>query len=115
MGMSVLRRLLAATVAVISFAAVSAAAAQTPQDVVVAPGTISSATTMTLVPDGRIFVAQQNGALRVIKNVALLSTPFLTVPVTSTDERGLLGVTLDPNFPRRTASSTSTTRPRARS
>jgi len=98
MGMSVLRRLLAATVAVISFAAVSAAAAQTPQDVVVAPGTISSATTMTLVPDGRIFVAQQGGALRVIKDGALLATPFLTVPVTSTDERGLLGVAIDPNF-----------------
>jgi glucose/arabinose dehydrogenase len=74
------------------------AAAQTPQDVVVAPGTISSATTMALVPDGRIFVAQQNGQLRVIKNGAVLSTPFLTVPVTSTDERGLLGVALDPNF-----------------
>ena len=98
MGTSIRRRLLAAIAVAISLAAVTPAAAQTPQDVVVAPGTISSATTMTLVPDGRIFVAQQNGALRVIKNGALLSTPFLTVPVTSTDERGLLGVTLDPNF-----------------
>jgi glucose/arabinose dehydrogenase len=97
MGMSVRRRLLAATVVVI-FSAVAPATAQTPQDVVVAPGTISSATTMALVPDGRIFVAQQNGALRVIKNGALLTTPFLTVPVTSTDERGLLGVAIDPNF-----------------
>jgi hypothetical protein len=63
MGISVRRRLLAATVVVI-FSPVAPATAQTPQDVVVAPGTVSSATTMALAPDGRIFVAQQNGALR---------------------------------------------------
>ena len=33
-----------------------------------------------------------------VKNGALLPTPFLTVPVTSNNERGLLGVTFDPNF-----------------
>jgi glucose/arabinose dehydrogenase len=53
---------------------------------------------MALAPDGRIFVCQQGGALRVIKNGVLLATPFLTVPVDSTGERGLLGVALDPNF-----------------
>jgi glucose/arabinose dehydrogenase len=97
MGMSVRRRLLAATVVAL-FSSGAPAVAQTPQDVVVAPGTISSATTMALVPDGRIFVAEQTGALRVIKNGQLLSTPFLTVPVESSNERGLLGVALDPNF-----------------
>jgi hypothetical protein len=44
------------------------------------PGSVSSATTMALAPDGRVFVAEQAGRLRVIKNSALLSTPFLTVP-----------------------------------
>jgi glucose/arabinose dehydrogenase len=53
---------------------------------------------MVLAPDGRIFVCQQGGALRVIKNGVLLSTPFLTVPVDANGERGLLGVALDPNF-----------------
>jgi glucose/arabinose dehydrogenase len=47
---------------------------------------------------GRIFVCQQNGALRVIKNGALLPNPFLTVTVDSSGERGLLGVAFDPNF-----------------
>ncbi len=59
---------------------------------------LSSPTAMAFAPDGRLFVAQQGGALRVIKDGALLSTPFLTVNVHNTGERGLLGVTFDPNF-----------------
>jgi glucose/arabinose dehydrogenase len=53
---------------------------------------------MAFAPDGRIFVAQQAGELRVIENGALLSAPFLTLPVDSSGERGLLGVAFDPNF-----------------
>ena len=36
--------------------------------------------------------------MRVVKNGALLSQPFLTVSVNSSGERGLLGVAFDPNF-----------------
>ena len=54
---------------------------------------------MAFAPDGRLFVAQQGGALRVIKNGSLLATPFLTVTVNSSGERGLLGVAFDPDFP----------------
>jgi glucose/arabinose dehydrogenase len=61
-------------------------------------GGLASPTAMALAPDGRIFVCQQTGALRVIKNGALLATPFLTVSVSSVGERGLLGVAFDPNF-----------------
>ena len=59
---------------------------------------LTSPTAMSFAPDGRLFVCQQNGQLRVIKNDVLLSTPFLTVPVDSSGERGLLGVAFDPNF-----------------
>jgi glucose/arabinose dehydrogenase len=59
---------------------------------------LASPTAMSIAPDGRIFVAQQGGALRVIKNGALLATPFLTVSVNSSGERGLLGIAFDPNF-----------------
>ena len=59
---------------------------------------LASPTAMSFAPDGRIFVAQQGGALRVIKNGALLTQPFLTVSVNSSGERGLLGVAFDPNF-----------------
>src|SRR6266852_484171 len=64
---------------------------------VIASG-ISSPTAMDFAPDGRLFVCQQNGQLRVIKNDALLATPFLTVTTDSTGERGLLGITFDPDF-----------------
>jgi glucose/arabinose dehydrogenase len=59
---------------------------------------LSNPTAFNIAPDGRIFVCQQTGQLRVIKNGTLLATPFLTVAVDSAGERGLLGVTFDPNF-----------------
>lgn len=55
-------------------------------------------TAMAFAPDGRLFVAQQNGQLRVFKNGALLATPFLSLTVNSVGERGLLGVAFDPAF-----------------
>jgi glucose/arabinose dehydrogenase len=59
---------------------------------------LSNPTAMSVHPDGRVFVCQQGGALRVIKNGALLSTPFRTLTVNSSGERGLLGVAFDPNY-----------------
>src|SRR5205085_341247 len=58
----------------------------------------SSPTAMAFAPDGRLFVCLQSGQVRVIKNGALLSVPFLSISVTSGGERGLLGVAFDPNF-----------------
>src|SRR6266480_6872129 len=78
----------------------SASAATLPSGFVettVASG-IASPTAMAIAPDGRIFVCSQTGALRVIKNGVLLATPFVTVSVDSTGERGLLGVAFDPHF-----------------
>jgi glucose/arabinose dehydrogenase len=66
-------------------------------DSLVAAG-LTDPTAMALAPDGRIFVCEQRGTLRVIKNGVLLPTPFLTVTVDSRGERGLLGVAFDPNF-----------------
>ena len=59
---------------------------------------LSGPTAMEFAPDGRLFVCLQGGQLRVIKNGALLTTPFVTISVDSTGERGLLGVAFDPNF-----------------
>jgi glucose/arabinose dehydrogenase len=93
------RRLVAAVAAAVAALCPGKALAQAaPEDVVVHSGSIASATTMALAPDGRIFVAEQGGRLRVIDNGVLLPEPFVTVPVTSSDERGLLGVTFDPGF-----------------
>jgi glucose/arabinose dehydrogenase len=65
--------------------------------VLVANG-ISNPTVMSFAPDGRLFVAQQGGALRIIENGVLLSTPAITLSVNSSGERGLLGIAFDPNF-----------------
>ncbi|RFP66829.1 T9SS C-terminal target domain-containing protein [Hymenobacter lapidiphilus] len=59
---------------------------------------ISNPTALTFAPDGRIFVAEQGGKLRVIKNGGLLPMPFVQLSVNSSGERGLIGVELDPNF-----------------
>ncbi|MCP3137055.1 PQQ-dependent sugar dehydrogenase [Pyxidicoccus xibeiensis] len=60
---------------------------------------LDSPTAMAIAPDGRIFVCEQEGTLRVIQNGALLAAPFLTVAVDDNGERGLLGVAFDPGFP----------------
>jgi putative heme-binding domain-containing protein len=66
---------------------------------VVATG-LTGVTALEVAPDGRIFISEQTGTLRVIKNGRLLAEPFLKVPVDATWERGLLGVTVAPDFPK---------------
>lgn len=59
---------------------------------------LSNPTAIAIHPDGRVFVCQQTGELRVIKNGAVLPTPFTTLTVNSSGERGLLGVAFDPDY-----------------
>jgi glucose/arabinose dehydrogenase len=66
---------------------------------VVARG-LTGVTALEAASDGRIFVCEQTGTLRVIKDGKLLAAPFVQVPVDSTWERGLIGVTVAPDFPR---------------
>jgi glucose/arabinose dehydrogenase len=62
-------------------------------------GGLTLPSSMAFAPDGRIFVCEQGGAVRVIKQGALLSSPFVTLSVDATGERGLLGIVFDPDFP----------------
>jgi glucose/arabinose dehydrogenase/regulation of enolase protein 1 (concanavalin A-like superfamily) len=56
-------------------------------------------TQMEVAPDGRIFILQQGGAVRIFKNNTLLAAPFMTLPnVFSTQDYGLLGIAFDPAF-----------------
>jgi uncharacterized repeat protein (TIGR03806 family) len=68
-------------------------------ETVVASG-LNGATAMDVAPDGRVFVCEQAGALRVVKNDQLLAEPFVALKVDGFWERGLIGVTLDPDFPK---------------
>jgi glucose/arabinose dehydrogenase len=59
---------------------------------------ILQATAMDIAPDGRIFVCQRDGTINIIKNGTLLSTPFLKLTTDQNGERGVSGITFDPNF-----------------
>jgi glucose/arabinose dehydrogenase len=69
---------------------------------------LTKPTAMAFAPDGRIFVTERGttaggtGKVRIIKNGSLLSTPFVSISVDnvtiSPNERGLLGIAIDPNF-----------------
>lgn len=55
-------------------------------------------TSLEVAPDGRLFVSEKNGRIRIIKNGVMLPTPFLTLSVDNLNERGLQNIILDPNF-----------------
>ena len=106
MGKTPIRRSLVASLVLFGNLVLTAPAAQAAvsalpagfTDTPVASG-MTNPTAMAFAPDGRLFVAQQGGALRVIKNGSLVATPFMTLTVDQSGERGLLGVAFDPDFP----------------
>ncbi len=52
-----------------------------------------------IAPDGRIFLTEKSGKIRLVKNGTLLTTPFVLIPnVDNYNERGLQGIVLDPDF-----------------
>jgi glucose/arabinose dehydrogenase len=56
-------------------------------------------TTVAIAPDGRIFIVEQGGTIRIIENGSLLPTPFLTLTnIDEQGERGLESIAFDPNF-----------------
>jgi glucose/arabinose dehydrogenase len=59
---------------------------------------LSNPTAMAFAPDGRLFIAQQEGTLRVVKDGALLAAPFVSLTTDPNGERGLLGIAFDPAF-----------------
>ncbi|MBC8170906.1 MAG: PQQ-dependent sugar dehydrogenase, partial [Anaerolineae bacterium] len=59
---------------------------------------VPNPTAMRFAPDGRLFITQQTGELRVVENDILVGTPVLDLTVDFSGERGLLGLAFDPNF-----------------
>jgi len=99
--MMLLTRILLVGAALVAAASQGARASTLPPGFVeVTTAGLTSPTALAVAPDGRIFVAQQGGSLRVIKHGALLPSPFVSLSVDSTGERGLLGVAFDPDFVR---------------
>lgn len=53
---------------------------------------------MALAPDGRLFVTERAGRVRVVENGQLRAQNWADVPAQEQGEGGLLGIALDPNF-----------------
>lgn len=69
----------------------------------VAASGLSEATAMALSPGGKLFVAEQGGTMEVWQHGRRLQANFFArtpLHTQAVSERGLLGVALDPNFPR---------------
>ncbi len=49
-------------------------------------------------PDGRVFVTERVGRIRVIERGTLRADPWATLPVTAQGEAGLMGLSLAPDF-----------------
>lgn len=56
-------------------------------------------TDLAFAPDGRVFVAEKNGRVRVVTSDGqLLPAPFVTMAVSADNDRGLMSVSVDPDF-----------------
>ena len=51
-----------------------------------------------IAPDGRIFVLERTGTVKIIKNGQLLSQPFVKFNSVASGDRGLIGIAFDPSF-----------------
>ena len=55
-------------------------------------------TTFAFAPNGDIYIGEQSGVILIYRNGAVLATPVITLNTDGSNEKGLLGLVLDPNF-----------------
>jgi glucose/arabinose dehydrogenase len=60
----------------------------------VAPGLLSSPTSMAFIDSKNLLVLEKDGQIRLVSNGILQKTPVLTERVDNASERGLLGITI---------------------
>jgi glucose/arabinose dehydrogenase/peptidoglycan/xylan/chitin deacetylase (PgdA/CDA1 family) len=82
-----------------SFPSLTSAALPTGFETEVIATGLNLPTSMAFTPDGRIFIAEKDGSVRVHKNGAVLSEPLIHLTdVNNYGDRGLIGIAVDPNF-----------------
>jgi glucose/arabinose dehydrogenase len=64
-------------------------------------GGLTSPTTIAYAPDGRLFIGQKDGRVRIFQNGNLLAADFVNISgqVNNYEDRGLLGIAVHPDFP----------------
>lgn len=67
-------------------------------EVTVLAGDLDTPWAIDFAPDGRIFVTERPGRIRIVKGGKLQVKPWLTLDVSESGESGLLGLALDPQF-----------------
>jgi glucose/arabinose dehydrogenase len=65
---------------------------------------LESVWSLAFAPDGRLFLTERPGRIRVIRNDSLLAEPWAVIPVNESaaqgNESGLMGLAIDPDFAR---------------
>lgn len=56
-------------------------------------------TDLAIAADGRVFITEKDGLVRIVENDILLPDPFLILPVEDFNEQGLGHIALHPDFP----------------
>ncbi len=51
-----------------------------------------------IAPDGRVFILQRTGEIKIYKNGVLLPDDFAVLPSIASGDRGLIGIAFDPEF-----------------
>lgn len=59
---------------------------------------LNGPTAINFAPDGRLFILEREGKVKIFKNNQLLPTPFVDLHSVASGDRGLIGVAFDPNF-----------------
>jgi glucose/arabinose dehydrogenase len=55
---------------------------------------------LAFAPDGRLFVTERPGRIRIVERDSLRAEPWATIPVHANEEAGLMGIAIDPEFAR---------------
>ncbi len=71
-----------------------------PIDVTILAHNLEVPWAIALAPDGRMFVTERPGRIRIFDKGHLLPDPWMTLNVAAVGEGGLLGIALDPDFPK---------------
>jgi glucose/arabinose dehydrogenase/regulation of enolase protein 1 (concanavalin A-like superfamily) len=59
---------------------------------------LKNPTVIAFAPNGDIYIGEQAGAILIYRNGAILPTPVIQLNTDGSNEKGLLGLALDPNF-----------------
>jgi glucose/arabinose dehydrogenase len=51
-----------------------------------------------IAPDGRIFILERTGKVKIVKDGELLTQEFVILPAVASGDRGLIGIAFDPEF-----------------